>query len=107
MGRPGSSHSAASTLLSVRSIRQLTQLLLQPIEIDRLGEELGGAQLTGSAPPFVPDEGFQKTDEEQIHTKPGGCGCDVPGTTTSSLAVVGTLLGLGALAARRRRSARS
>ncbi len=61
----------------------------------------------GSAPPFVPDEGFQKTDEEQIHTKPGGCGCDVPGTTTSSLAVFGTLLGLGALAARRRRSARS
>ena len=57
----------------------------------------------GSAPPFVPDEGFQKTDEEQIHTKPGGCGCDVPGTTTSSLAVAGTLLGLGLLAARRKK----
>ena len=56
----------------------------------------------GTPPPFIPDEGFQKTKEEQIQTKPGGCGCDVPGTTTSSIAVFGTLVGLGALAMRRR-----
>jgi len=57
----------------------------------------------GTPPPFIPPEGFQKTDEEQIHTKPGGCGCDVPGQTTSTLAVFGSVIGLAALAARRRR----
>jgi MYXO-CTERM domain-containing protein len=62
-------------------------------------------QAVGTPPPFIPDEGFQKTKEEEIQTKPGGCGCDVPGTATSSAAVLGVLVGLGALAARRRRRA--
>jgi hypothetical protein len=58
----------------------------------------------GTPPPFVPPEGFQKTDEEQIHTKPGGCGCDVPGTTQSGLAVLVTGFALGLLALRRKRA---
>ncbi len=58
----------------------------------------------GTAPPFVPPEGFQKTDEEQIHTKPGGCGCDVPGTTQSGIAVLVTGFALGLLALRRKRA---
>jgi len=58
----------------------------------------------GTPPPFVPPEGFQKTDEEQIHTKPGGCGCDVPGTTQSGLAVLVTGVALGLLALRRKRA---
>ena len=62
-------------------------------------------QPVGTPPPFIPDEGFQKTKEEEIQTKPGGCGCDVPGTTTSWLAVVGSVGLLGALASRRRRRA--
>lgn len=61
----------------------------------------------GTAPPFIPAEGFQKTDEEQLHTKPGGCGCDVPGTQSSSLAIFATAIGLGALAHRRRKNKRA
>jgi hypothetical protein len=61
---------------------------------------------SGSAPPFIPAEGFQKTNEEEIQTKPGGCGCDVPGTTTSSLAAIfGSALALGVLASRRKKNA--
>jgi hypothetical protein len=62
-------------------------------------------QAVGTPPPFVPDEGFKKTDEEQVHTKPGGCGCDVPGRATSTIAVFGTVLALGALAQRRKKRA--
>lgn len=58
----------------------------------------------GTPPPFVPPEGFQKTDEEQIHTKPGGCGCDVPGTTQSGIAVFVTGIALGLLALRRKKA---
>ena len=58
----------------------------------------------GTAPPFVPPEGFQKTDEEQIHTKPGGCGCDIPGSTQSGIAVFVTGLALGLLAIRRKKA---
>jgi hypothetical protein len=58
----------------------------------------------GTAPPFIPAEGFQKTDEEQIHTKPGGCGCDIPGPTQSGLAVFVTGAALALLAIRRKRA---
>jgi len=34
---------------------------------------------TGSAQPFIPKEGFQRTTEEEIKTRPSGCGCSVPG----------------------------
>lgn len=35
----------------------------------------------GTAPKFIPDEAYQKTPEEEIKQKPGGCGCDVPGVS--------------------------
>jgi len=60
-------------------------------------------QATGTAPPFIPPEGFQKTNEEEIQTKPGGCGCDIPGTTQSSIALFITSLGIGLLALRSRK----
>lgn len=34
---------------------------------------------TGNAQPFIPKEGFQRTTEEEIKTRPSGCGCSVPG----------------------------
>jgi MYXO-CTERM domain-containing protein len=58
----------------------------------------------GTAPPFIPQEGFQKTDEEQIKTKPGGCGCDVVGMAPPGVTIFGTALALGAIAARRRKN---
>jgi hypothetical protein len=63
-------------------------------------------QATGTAPPFVPPEGFQKTDEEQIHTQGGGCcgGSMVASTAPSSgAAIVALTVGLGLLVHRRRR----
>ncbi len=60
----------------------------------------------GSAPPFVPPDAYNKTDEEEVKGKPGGCGCSVPGLSGSSQALValGAVLGL-VIAARRRRRA--
>jgi hypothetical protein len=60
-------------------------------------------QPVGTPPPFVPPEGFQKTDEEQIHTKPGGCGCDMPGSQQSSIAIFVTSIGLLTLVLRKKR----
>lgn len=55
---------------------------------------MGEVTPTGTAAPFIPKEGFEKTSEEEIKTRPGGCGCDVPGTTP-----VGALFWLAPLAA--------
>jgi MYXO-CTERM domain-containing protein len=61
---------------------------------------------TGTAKPFIPAEGYEKTPEEEIKTRPKGCGCDVPGVTdTSALLALFPLVGLGLAAARRRRRA--
>jgi hypothetical protein len=63
---------------------------------------------SGSAPPFVPPDAYQKTEEEEaVQGKPGGCGCSVPGLSgTSQAALAGLVAGLGLLAfARRRRRA--
>lgn len=61
---------------------------------------------TGTAKPFVPAEGYERTPEEEIKTRPKGCGCDVPGVgdTSAALAML-PLVGLGLAAARRRRRA--
>jgi hypothetical protein len=61
-------------------------------------------QAVGTAPPFVPPEGYQKTDEEEIKTKPGGCGCDMPGSQQSSIAIFVTSIGLLTLVLRKKRS---
>ncbi len=60
---------------------------------------------TGVATGFVPKEGYNETDEEKIKTKPGGCGCSIPGATTPVAFLYG-LLPLAAFAVftiRRRR----
>jgi hypothetical protein len=55
---------------------------------------MGEVTPTGTATPFIPKEGFQKTNEEEIKTRPKGCGCTLPGTVNGS-----TLLWLAPLAA--------
>ena len=45
---PAHASSVSSAFFQSAGRRQLAQLLLQPIEIDRLGEELGGPQFAGS-----------------------------------------------------------
>jgi MYXO-CTERM domain-containing protein len=65
---------------------------------------MGEVTPTGTAQPFIPKEGYEKTSEEEIKTRPKGCGCSVPGGVDA-----GTLLWLAPLAgllvfARRRRT---
>src|SRR5216683_604069 len=49
----GKQTSAGPSPLSVRRRWQLPQLLLQPIEVDRLGEKLGSAEVAGAASALV------------------------------------------------------
>ncbi len=66
---------------------------------------MGEVTPTGTAAPFIPKEGFEKTSEEEIKQRPGGCGCDVPGTaSTSALFWLAPLAAIGALSRLRRRS---
>ena len=59
---------------------------------------------TGTAKPFVSDEGYKETDEEKIKTRPKGCGCDVPGIGGPGLlAWLAPFAGVAAMATRRRR----
>jgi hypothetical protein len=62
----------------------------------------------GSAPPFIPPDAYKKTSEEEIKTRPGGCGCSLPGLGKgeSALVAMGSLAGLGLVAARRKRGKR-
>jgi hypothetical protein len=64
---------------------------------------------TGTATGFVPQEGMQETEEEKIKTKPGGCGCEVPGRGGPLSAALFFLpvLGIGLVALRRRSSRRA
>lgn len=55
---------------------------------------MGEVTPTGTAQGFVPKEGMEKTSEEEIKTRPKGCGCSTPGTVGS-----GALLWLAPLAA--------
>ncbi|WP_240488960.1 MYXO-CTERM sorting domain-containing protein [Labilithrix luteola] len=68
----------------------------------------GEVQASGEAQPFIPKEGFEKTNEEEIKERPHGCGCSIPGSSESSplshLAWLAPLAGLGLVAARRRRA---
>jgi MYXO-CTERM domain-containing protein len=66
---------------------------------------MGEVTPTGVAQPFIPKEGFNKTSEEEIKTRPKGCGCTVPGTTTpSALFWLAPLAGIGIALGRRSRS---
>lgn len=66
----------------------------------------GEVTASGTAKPFIPPEGYEKTPEEEIKTRPKGCGCDVPGMSdTGSLLALLPLAGVGLAAMRRRRRA--
>lgn len=67
----------------------------------------GDVTPAGSAAPFIPSDAYQKTDEEQgIKDHPKGCGCDVPGVSTGSLAwALAPALGVVIVLRRRRRAA--
>ena len=68
---------------------------------------MGEVAPSGTAQPFIPKEGYDKTSEEEIKQRPKGCGCDVPGgVDAGALAWLMPLAGVGlALVRRRRRSA--
>lgn len=74
----------------------------------------GPAEVTpvGTATGFVPEEGFQETDEEKIKTRPKGCGCEVVGQPLASgpgaaLFFLTPIAGIALVAVRRRASRRS
>lgn len=59
---------------------------------------MGEVTPTGTAKPFIPKEGYEKTAEEEIKVKPGGCGCSVPGSDPTSPFGPESLLWLAPLA---------
>lgn len=63
----------------------------------------GDVKPTGTAQPFIPKEGYDKTPEEEIKTRPKGCGCDVVGIDTPALFGLVPLAGIALAALRRRR----
>lgn len=68
---------------------------------------MGDVEATGTAQPFIPKEGYEKTPEEEIKTRPKGCGCSVPGMGgAGALLWAAPLAGLGLAFARRRRAGR-
>ena len=72
---------------------------------------MGEVAPTGTAKPFIPKEGFEKTSEEEIKTRPQGCGCSVPGTADAGalfwLSPLAVVVSAGILARRRRRQPRA
>ncbi len=65
---------------------------------------MGEVTPTGTAQPFIAKEGLEKTPEEEIKTRPKGCGCSLPGTVDAGgLVWLAPLAGLGAFARRARR----
>ena len=68
---------------------------------------MGEVTPTGTAQPFIPKEGYQKTSEEEIKQRPGGCGCDLPGNVDfNAFGWITPLAGV-VLALLRRRRARA
>jgi MYXO-CTERM domain-containing protein len=68
-------------------------------------DSMGEVTPTGTAQGFVPKEGFEKTSEEEIKTRPKGCGCSVPGRVDAgALFWLAPLAGVLVLARRRRRA---
>jgi MYXO-CTERM domain-containing protein len=62
---------------------------------------------SGSAAPFIPNDAYQKTPEEEVKTRPAGCGCVTAGASSGSgvagLGGLGLALLVATGAARRRR----
>jgi hypothetical protein len=62
---------------------------------------------SGSATPFIPNSAYEKTPEEEVKTRPAGCGCAIPGLETprGAIAYAGlSVVLLVVVGARRRRS---
>jgi hypothetical protein len=61
---------------------------------------------SGSAAPFIPQEAYNKQPEEEVKTRPAGCGCVVAGADRGegALALGGVAVGLAVIGARRRRA---
>lgn len=69
---------------------------------------MGEVTPTGTAEGFVPKEGLQKTSEEEIKTRPKGCGCTTPGTTHGGMLLwLAPLAAVGIALRRRARTSRS
>jgi hypothetical protein len=75
-------------------------------DVEHSGPQNGEVTPTGTATGFVPKEGQSPVEEENIKTRPKGCGCDVAGAPTNVLAIVASSAGLALVAVRRRRRAR-
>jgi len=65
----------------------------------------GDVAPTGSAQPFVPSSAYDPTEEEKVKENPKGCGCSVPGlsSTSGSLGLLASIAAIAALSRRRRR----
>jgi hypothetical protein len=67
-------------------------------------QESSSVAASGSAAPFIPPDAYQKTPEEEVKTRPSGCGCAVAGEKSEgALAGIGIAFGMAIAAARRRR----
>jgi hypothetical protein len=67
----------------------------------------GNGEVTpvGSAAPFIPPEAYEKTPEETLKEKPGGCGCVVAGGDVAGAGGIALSAALVLLAGLRRRRA--
>jgi len=75
-------------------------------DVEHAGVQTGDINATGTAKPFIPDEAYQPTPEEQgLKEHPKGCGCSIPGTSAGGALGFGaaSLAGIAAALARRRR----
>jgi MYXO-CTERM domain-containing protein len=75
-------------------------------DVEHAGVQTGDINATGTAKPFIPEEAYKPTPEEQgLKEHPKGCGCSIPGTGAGGTLAFGTasLVGIAAALARRRR----
>jgi MYXO-CTERM domain-containing protein len=72
----------------------------EPVAAANMGGEVAAS---GSAKPFIPKEAYEKTPEEEIKSRPKGCGCDIPGETDGHALLPLAAIGLGLIVHRRRR----
>jgi hypothetical protein len=80
-----------------------------PSQSDETSTQSTDVAPSGSAAPFIPNDAYQKTPEEEVKTRPSGCGCVVAGARSegglAELAGLGGL-GLGLLLIGRRKRVR-